>query len=105
MRYRHLRREEKFGMHVELADSPGFIKFTVEDSGPGIPLENKDKIFEPFFSTKEVGKGTGLGLAVSFAIVKRHGGRIEVFSEPGQGTKITVLLPQVVNDFEGWSVG
>ncbi len=95
----------KVGMHVGLADIPGFLKFTIEDSGAGIPIENQDKIFEPFFSTKEVGKGTGLGLSVSYAIVKRHGGRIEVFSEPGQGTKITVLLPQVVNDFEGWSVG
>ena len=95
----------KVGMHVDLADIPGYIKFTVEDSGDGIPREIQDKIFEPFFSTKEVGKGTGLGLAVSYSIVKRHGGRIEVVSEEGKGTKIIVLLPRVVNEFEGWSVG
>ncbi len=95
----------KIGMHVELADSPGFVKFTVEDTGAGIPPKIQEKIFEPFFTTKEVGKGTGLGLSVSFAIVKRHGGRIEVVSEPGQGTKVSVLLPYVVNDFAGWSVG
>ena len=95
----------KVTMRVGPADSPGFVKFAIEDSGAGVPKEIKDKIFEPFFSTKEVGKGTGLGLAVSFAIVKRHGGRIEVFSEPGQGTTINVLLPEAVKDFEGWSVG
>ncbi len=95
----------KIGMHVEMADTAGFIKFTVEDSGAGIPAKVQEKIFEPFFTTKQVGKGTGLGLSVSFAIVKRHGGRIEVFSEPGHGTKISVLLPYVVNDFAGWSVG
>jgi len=95
----------RVGMHVGLADSPGYVKFTIEDSGEGIPKEIQDKIFEPFFSTKEVGKGTGLGLAVSYSIIKRHGGRIEVTSEPGQGTKVSVLLPQVVKDFEGWSVG
>ncbi len=95
----------KVAMRVGPADNPGFIKFAIEDSGPGIPKEIQDKIFEPFFSTKEVGKGTGLGLAVSFAIVKRHGGRIEVFSEPGQGTTINVLLPEVVKEFEGWSIG
>ena len=95
----------KIGMYVGLAESPGFIKFSIEDSGAGIPKEIQEKIFEPFFSTKEVGKGTGLGLAVSFAIVKRHGGRIEVLSEPGQGSKISVLLPHIDNEFAGWSAG
>ena len=97
----------KIGMHVDRAATPGFISFTVEDSGPGIPPEIQHKIFEPFFSTKEVGKGTGLGLAVSYSIVKRHGGRIEVFSEAGKGARFTVLLPHVpeviANDFIGWT--
>ena len=91
------------GMHVEMADTSGYISFTVEDTGPGIPAEIRHKIFEPFFSTKEVGKGTGLGLSVSYAIVKRHGGRIDVSSETGQGTKFTVLLPYISRDFEGWT--
>ena len=79
--------------------------FTVKDNGAGTPRDIQEKIFEPFFSTKEVGKGTGLGLAVSFAIVKRHGGRIEVASEPGRGTKISVILPAIIHDFAGWSIG
>lgn len=95
----------KIAMQVELADIQGFVKFAVVDNGAGIPKDIQEKIFEPFFSTKEVGNGTGLGLAVSFAIVKRHGGRIEVCSEPGQGTRISVLLPYIANDFSGWSAG
>jgi two-component system, NtrC family, sensor kinase len=97
----------RIGMHVDRATTPGFISFTVEDTGPGIPQEIQHKIFEPFFSTKEVGKGTGLGLAVSYAIVKRHRGRIEVFSEVGRGARFTVLLPHVpesnTGDFIGWT--
>ena len=71
----------------------GHIRFVIEDDGPGIPAEIQHKIFEPFFSTKEVGKGTGLGLAVSYSIVQRHGGRIEVANAPGRGARFTVLLP------------
>jgi two-component system, NtrC family, sensor kinase len=82
-------------MRVALAPAPGYVGFTIQDAGQGIAPEIRHKIFEPFFSTKEVGKGTGLGLAVSYAIVKRHGGRIEVSSEPGQGAAFTVLLPHV----------
>ncbi|MDP3480396.1 MAG: HAMP domain-containing sensor histidine kinase [Desulfoprunum sp.] len=97
----------RIGMHVARAQIPGYISFTIEDTGPGIPEEIQHKIFEPFFSTKEVGKGTGLGLAVSYAIIKRHGGRIEVFSETGQGARFTVLLPHVPEeknrDFIGWT--
>jgi two-component system, NtrC family, sensor kinase len=85
-------------MRVERAPIPGFISFAIQDSGAGIPPEIQHKIFEPFFSTKEVGKGTGLGLAVTYAIVKRHGGRIEVSSEPGQGATFTVLLPYVTQE-------
>ncbi len=97
----------RIGMHVGRAATPGFLSFTVEDNGPGIPQEIQHKIFEPFFTTKEVGKGTGLGLAVCYAIIKRHGGRIELFSEAGRGTRFTVLLPHVSEsngkDFMGWT--
>jgi len=67
------------------------ISFT--DTGAGISAENLNHIFEPFFSTKSAVKATGLGLAVSYGIIKRHGGRIEVESEEGQGACFTVFLP------------
>ncbi len=63
------------------------------DSGVGILPENKKKIFDPFFSTKEIGDGTGLGLSISYRIVQNHGGRIDVESEPGSGSVFKVFLP------------
>jgi len=64
----------------------------VEDNGPGIPEEIQPKLFDPFFTTKPPGQGTGLGLNISHNIVQKHGGRIEVFSRPGQ-TRFRVSLP------------
>jgi signal transduction histidine kinase len=65
----------------------------VADTGVGIPAELLDRIFDPFFSTREVGEGTGLGLAVSYAIVEAHGGSIEVRSTVGRGSTFKVVLP------------
>jgi signal transduction histidine kinase len=65
----------------------------ISDNGCGIPAENLKRIFDPFFTTKPVGKGTGLGLSLSYGIVKKHGGRIEVTSEPGRGTAFRVSVP------------
>ena len=67
---------------------------TVSDTGPGIPRENLDKIFEPFFSTKSPGQGTGLGLFVSRGIVEKLGGTIEVASEIGQGASFSLRMPK-----------
>ncbi len=69
------------------------VWFEVSDTGAGIAPENLHRLFEPFFTTKPVGKGTGLGLSLSFGIVQKHGGRIEVRSEPGQGATFRVWLP------------
>jgi PAS domain S-box-containing protein len=76
----------------ELAPGP-FVRLEVEDSGTGIAAEQLDKIFEPFFTTKEVGKGTGLGLSTAQSIVGNHGGRIQVESTLGQGTRFLIYLP------------
>ena len=70
-----------------------YIEIEFTDTGPGIPEEYMGKIFEPFFTTKPVGKGTGLGLAVSYGIIKRHGGNITVRSEPGKGASFFIRLP------------
>lgn len=69
------------------------VWFSVTDDGSGIPPETLSRIFEPFYTTKPVGEGTGLGLSVSHGIVQKHGGRIEVDSRPGQGTEMLVTLP------------
>ncbi len=66
----------------------------VRDSGTGIAAEHLSRLFDPFFTTKPVGQGTGLGLSVSYSIVGKHHGRLEVESEPGQGAAFTVWLPR-----------
>lgn len=66
---------------------------SIADTGCGIPPERLGRIFDPFFTTKPVGQGTGLGLSVSYGIVNKHGGRIDVQSQPGQGTTFTIWLP------------
>jgi len=71
-----------------------FVVIEVEDNGPGMLPEVQKRIFEPFYSTKEVGKGTGLGLSVSYAIItNNHNGRLEVHSQPGNGTCFIIRLP------------
>ena len=71
----------------------GGVAVEVDDTGKGIAEDVLPKIFDPFFSTKEVGKGTGLGLSVSYKIVQQHGGRIDVESTPGVGSRFTVWFP------------
>ena len=69
------------------------VELAIKDSGCGIPEANMQRIFDPFFTSKEVGKGTGLGLSVSYGIVHAHGGEIKVASVVGQGTTFRILLP------------
>ena len=69
------------------------IVIEVSDTGTGIPPENMSKIYEPFFTTKEVGNGTGLGLAVCYGIISEHGGRLNVRSSVGVGTTFSIMLP------------
>ncbi|MBZ0173727.1 MAG: PAS domain S-box protein [Candidatus Methanoperedens sp.] len=81
-------------MHIE-AKIGSYVIIAVSDTGIGIPHEILDRIFEPFFTTREFGKGTGLGLSTSLAIVKSHGGFINVYSEVGKGTKFSIYLPAI----------
>lgn len=83
-------------MHAEATPGP-YVTISVADTGIGIPPDLIDRIFEPFFTTKEQGKGTGLGLSTTLGIIKSHGGFMNVYSEPGRGTKFLVYLPAEPN--------
>ncbi|MBZ5587130.1 MAG: hypothetical protein LAO05_01060 [Acidobacteriia bacterium] len=77
------------------SEKPGFCRVAISDTGNGIREDQLPHIFEPFYTTKEVGRGVGLGLAISYGIVRQHGGDIEVQSQVGAGTTFRVMLPAV----------
>jgi signal transduction histidine kinase len=92
-------------MTIRTGTENGWVKMSVSDTGGGIPPENMEKLFTPFFTTKEDLKGVGLGLAVSYGIIERHGGRIEAQSEVGRGSTFTVFLPAYQEDSPVSSTG
>jgi PAS domain S-box-containing protein len=85
--------EEHGVITIRTGHDEGQVWVEVADTGKGIAPEHLARIFEPFFTTKPVGKGTGLGLSLSYSIVNKHGGHIEVHSEPGLGSTFRVVLP------------
>jgi len=83
-------------LHNQVGVQPGsFVVLTIGDSGPGIPVEIREKIFDPYFTTKEVGKGTGMGLAIVHGIIKRYGGFVTCETAPGKGTVFQVFFPAI----------
>lgn len=80
-------------LEVRTASRNGSVEIDVTDTGAGIPRENVNKIFDPFFTTKASGRGTGLGLSVSYGIIKEHAGKIDVRSTAGKGTSFHLELP------------
>jgi signal transduction histidine kinase len=88
-----LEAHQKGKLVITTARADGVIRITFTDDGPGITEANQKRIFNPFFTTKEVGKGTGLGLSICHGIITEHGGKIYVRSTLGQGTTFTVELP------------
>jgi signal transduction histidine kinase len=72
------------------------VEVKIRDNGPGIPPEVLPRIWDPFFTTKDVGEGTGLGLSIVHELVERHGGTIEVDTRLGEGTTFTVKLPRQI---------
>jgi len=78
---------------VDVREENHFVRVDVSDTGVGMQPDQLQRIFEPFYTTKQVGRGTGLGLAVSYALIKKHGGYIEVQSEVDKGTTFSIFLP------------
>jgi signal transduction histidine kinase len=78
---------------VSTKKSGSSVLITVSDNGNGIPQKIIDKIFQPFFTTKPTGQGTGLGLSLSYDIVKTHGGEIKLESKEGEGSEFIIFLP------------
>jgi len=85
--------KERGTIHVRTGAEDGQVWIEIEDDGCGIPAEHLGRVFDPFFTTKPVGKGTGLGLSLSYGIVQKHGGRLDVESAPGKGTRFRVTIP------------
>ncbi|QIZ71270.1 ATP-binding protein [Oxynema aestuarii] len=77
------------------------VQVRIEDNGAGIPVEIQNKIFDPFFTTKPVGRGTGLGLAVSYRIIEQHGGTVQISSQVGRGTQVTIALSVKASESAG----
>ncbi|MBF0559927.1 MAG: PAS domain S-box protein [Nitrospirae bacterium] len=93
--------DENFVRAHHYGEIGNYVLISVSDTGIGMDEKTKEQIFEPFFSTKEVGKGTGLGLAMVYGIIKQHNGFINLYSEPNQGTIFRIYLPLAESEKEG----
>jgi signal transduction histidine kinase len=80
-------------LEIETSMNDSMVLVDIRDTGVGISQENIKRIYDPFFTTKSTGNGTGLGLAVTYGIIQEHGGRIFVDSTPGKGTHFRLKLP------------
>jgi signal transduction histidine kinase len=86
--------QDKGELVIQTVSSAIGIKIIIKDNGSGMSPEVKKHIFDPFYTTKKVGQGSGLGLSISYGIIERHNGNMDVLSEPGKGTEIIISLPK-----------
>ena len=90
------KRHHKERIAITTKDYPEHISIEISDTGVGMTEEVKQKIYDPFFTTKDVGEGTGLGLSIVFGIIEKHKGSIEVKTKPGKGTSFLIMLPKTL---------
>ena len=88
-------------LFIQTVSSAIGVKIIIKDNGKGMTPEVKAHIFEPFYTTKDVGHGTGLGLSISYGIIEKHQGNIDVISEPGKGTEFIISLPKTQSNLTG----
>ena len=92
--------KEKGDVWIRITNEGDHIKLEFEDNGCGMDEKIANKVFDPFFTTKPVGQGTGLGMAISYKVIKNHKGDISISSKEGKGTKFTITLPIKMTDVE-----
>lgn len=85
--------EDRGDIYIDTISSNIVVKICIKDTGRGMITEVKERIFEPFYTTKDVGRGIGLGLSISYGIIEQHNGNIDVYSEPSKGTEFIISLP------------
>jgi two-component system NtrC family sensor kinase len=78
---------------IQTSRTEDCYSIVVSDSGPGIPGDLRQRVLEPFFTTKSIGEGTGLGLSIAYGVVRKHGGTIDIDDAEGGGARVTIRLP------------
>ena len=101
IRTRNMRSEESAALNYPAMQAADYVLVEIQDTGTGMPQEIIDKIFQPFFTTKEVGKGTGLGLSMVYGFVKQSGGFVFCDSVVGEGTTFRIFLPRHAGEEAG----